>query len=438
MWYEDTVYADTGTILYIYHYIYNTAGKITEQYTGLTQPYSENLPNDTYSLTEYTYNADGELIQLTDPIGLSESYTYSAYGLLTSKTDKNGALTLYDYDGLGRVISEVIYESSASTAPSGTREYQYTSTGSLSSVTENSVTTYYQYDFAGRKTHETTGSVISSFVYDLRGNLISASVSSGSGGSHVYSQTYAYYNNGRIRTSQPLLAKLHHTVMNFNPQTASGSPTRPELCPIHLWQIGRMRTVANYNGNGNKRITILLYQRQCKNHQMSEKNNNSLHLWGANRLLRKQSETKFQPIPMTWRQQSFLTGCNPVIKLYWQLILRCAKQTALRNKQCGRQTVYTYDNNGNLLTSAQNNVIHQRIWIWCLYRQISYARVWREAELPTRRTACVRQRQSVMMSVPLYGSAITVYDTGTNLLLWFEPLVLSTGAFYLFTHTRCL
>ena len=49
------------------------------------------------------YDASGNMIAMTDPLGAQSFMSYDSRGLMTSQTDKNGNVTSYSYDSFGRL-----------------------------------------------------------------------------------------------------------------------------------------------------------------------------------------------------------------------------------------------------------------------------------------------------------------------------------------------
>ncbi len=58
-------------------------------------------------VSQYRFDAAGNLLDSTDGLGYRESYTYNALGQKTSFTNKNGATWNYEYDQAGRLVKEI-------------------------------------------------------------------------------------------------------------------------------------------------------------------------------------------------------------------------------------------------------------------------------------------------------------------------------------------
>ncbi|MEP6674235.1 MAG: RHS repeat-associated core domain-containing protein [Ferruginibacter sp.] len=116
----------------------------------------------------FTYDSKGNIVvkKLTD--GTSINFTYDSLNRVVSKTLPGGLLTNYTYDAIGRVIS--------ATNNSGTVTVGYDVLNRIISETFDGRTTRYSYDIAGRK--ETTiypDSTIVSKSFDTRNRLIGIS-----------------------------------------------------------------------------------------------------------------------------------------------------------------------------------------------------------------------------------------------------------------------
>ena len=150
-------------------------------------------------VTSYAYNADGQVTQVTDPCGHTNTTGYTNDDLVASQTvssQTNGAndLTTYGYDPAGNQTSITSPSANAkdATNPSGTpTSVVYTYDNLVSTMTEPVAgngsllrQTGYTYDQGGRKTSETVNQVNSS------GGLVSA------GGT----QSFSYFNNDRMAT----------------------------------------------------------------------------------------------------------------------------------------------------------------------------------------------------------------------------------------------
>ena len=93
--------------------------------------------------THFTYDADKQLISITDPVGLETTFSYVG-ALLGSITDPAGRKTRFEHDAAGNLtwVSD----------PNGTnRSFEYDSRHRLiAQISKRGFRTSYAYDFAGR------------------------------------------------------------------------------------------------------------------------------------------------------------------------------------------------------------------------------------------------------------------------------------------------
>ena len=130
-------------------YCYNINGDIEKVFTGLKSPltivdkdnYTPSTDSD-FSITEYSYDKNGNMVRYTDPLGKSEEYQYNFSNLMTGKTLRNGKSYSYTYDQLGRNLTATIHDQSVQTA--------YDQLGRVTSKSNQNGTTTYSYDLLGR------------------------------------------------------------------------------------------------------------------------------------------------------------------------------------------------------------------------------------------------------------------------------------------------
>ncbi|MHB1483567.1 MAG: RHS repeat-associated core domain-containing protein [Saccharofermentanales bacterium] len=173
--------------------------------------------------TDYQYDTEGNLTNISYPNDDTEDFTYDVDGNLETKTDVNGKKTFYQYDSYGNMTKQAIQKDGTTidytdicdqslfditqysyyanglthvfTEPdASTITYTYNSYGNPTSIvdsvsgtttctyndigwvtsrtTPDSVTTSFVYDDVGRVIKTTCGSDITRFVYDTNGRLI--------------------------------------------------------------------------------------------------------------------------------------------------------------------------------------------------------------------------------------------------------------------------
>ncbi|WKU16488.1 DUF6531 domain-containing protein [Fervidibacter sacchari] len=139
-------------------YEHNDVGELVKVITGY----------GTLNLTtQYAYDENHNLIQLTTPRGYVWQYGYDSKGNLTSVTDPLGRTTTMTYDEKNNLTSV--------TTPSGkTTHYGYDDRGNLVEVQYalGNITSY-TYDAYGNRTSQTIDGKTTLFGYDASGNLTS-------------------------------------------------------------------------------------------------------------------------------------------------------------------------------------------------------------------------------------------------------------------------
>ncbi|MBI3661256.1 hypothetical protein HY230_12400 [Candidatus Acetothermia bacterium] len=94
--------------------------------------------------TMYSYDAQGNLTAITDPVGLVTRLSYTDDGLLANITNPGGRTTTFDHDAAGNLVRI--------TDPDGrSRQFAYDVRYRLiSEISKRGFTTRYEYNFAGR------------------------------------------------------------------------------------------------------------------------------------------------------------------------------------------------------------------------------------------------------------------------------------------------
>ena len=131
-------------------YFYNNAGVQVKMYTGLS------FENDTsYLTTNYEYDSWMRPIRTTDSTGYnSGTITYDLNGNVLTNTDANGNVTTNTYDALNRVLTSNTVNSKDS-SKNVSKSYEYDNMGRITKTVSNELTTSYSYDSLGRKYTET-------------------------------------------------------------------------------------------------------------------------------------------------------------------------------------------------------------------------------------------------------------------------------------------
>ena len=134
----------------ITQYFYNHDGIETEMRTGLSSD-----SDTSYLKTEYVYDSRNHLVRTTDSTGYnSGTITYDLNGNVLTSTDANGNITTNTYDALNRVLTSNTVNSNDS-SKNVSKSYTYDSMGRITKTVSNGLTTNTVYDDLGRKYTET-------------------------------------------------------------------------------------------------------------------------------------------------------------------------------------------------------------------------------------------------------------------------------------------
>ncbi|MEW6330672.1 MAG: RHS repeat-associated core domain-containing protein [Pseudomonadota bacterium] len=162
----------------------------------------------------------GQLKKVTNALGHITTYDqYDANGRLLQMTDPNGLVTTYSYDPRGRVKTITRTPTSGGAA---TTQYSYTPWGDVSQVIDpDGVALNYQYDAAHdlRFIVDATGNYIH-YRYDLKGNR-TADNTYDSSGALMRAATYAYDLRNHLQTisSGSITGMVNDAVGNLTSRT---------------------------------------------------------------------------------------------------------------------------------------------------------------------------------------------------------------------------
>lgn len=178
-------------------YFYNNAGIQTKMYTGMS---SEN--DDTYLTTEYEYDDFMRLVRTTDSTGYnSGTITYDLNGNVLTSTDANGNIATNTYDALNRVMSSKTVNPDDS-SKNVTKKYTYDNMGRITQTSSNGYTTAYEYDSLGRKYSESEYSshysVFRGFFYEGVSQYVSREITGQYNLLSYSTKSYEYDSEMRI------------------------------------------------------------------------------------------------------------------------------------------------------------------------------------------------------------------------------------------------
>ena len=166
--------------------------------------------------TSYTRNVLGEVTEVTDPLDRKTTKEYDPAGNLTSVKDAAGRTTSYGYDRANR-LTEVTY--SDGKTPNVT--YEYDADGDRTKMTDGTGTTTYNYDQLDRLTETTNGHGDTlGYEYDLADQQTKVTYPGGKAVERGYDQ------DGRLASVKDWLGNL--TSFAYDPDSNLTTITFPE------------------------------------------------------------------------------------------------------------------------------------------------------------------------------------------------------------------
>ena len=178
----------------IMHYGYDAEGQlisVTDPLSHVTQyGYDDNgnltsVTDANNHVTTYGYDAGSRKTSRTVPLGMTEQFGYDADGNVTTHTDFRGKLATYTFDTrypngrpTGKVPDPTLGEPSVG--------YTYYSNGPRFTMTDASGVTTYTYDLRNRLHTKATPEGTLTYTYDARGNVASIDSSNANGTSVAY------------------------------------------------------------------------------------------------------------------------------------------------------------------------------------------------------------------------------------------------------------
>jgi YD repeat-containing protein len=246
---------------------YNFRGDLTqtvqpEQYSVEADTWvafdSSHIQNSIYSLYTATqhgyryayYYANGLLQTATDPLNNATTYTYDIYGNTLTETTPDNAVYGCTYDDINRIETATFKETPSSTAEL-LQEYEYnilTNGNTTVTVTQyfdstNTAVTTTTYDWAGRQIRQDQADGnYTTKEYNANGTLASATDARGN------TTYYTYDGLNRLTTTRkPLQGRLFYLLVD-NTYDKAGNVTKVTRCDVLVPPIMTMYT---YDGDGN-------------------------------------------------------------------------------------------------------------------------------------------------------------------------------------------
>jgi RHS repeat-associated protein len=148
-------------------------------------------------ITQYQFNKNNQLTQITRPMGELSLFTYDAVGNKSSAIDANNQKIEYQYDALNQLIQVRYYSSEDHVTPVKTVDYTYDTMGNLLSYDDQITSGSYIYDDLQRKIKESVnyGDFNLSFQYTYYSNGLKESFTGPDG----ITYTYTYDTNNRLQ-----------------------------------------------------------------------------------------------------------------------------------------------------------------------------------------------------------------------------------------------
>jgi RHS repeat-associated protein len=166
--------------------------------------------------TKYTRNILGQVTEVTDPLGRKTVKEYDKAGNLTSVTDAAGRTTTYAYDAANQLTG--VNYSDGTTSPV---KYEYDVDGNRTKMVDGTGTTTYHHDQLDRLT-ETTDGHGDSVGYEY--NLANEQTTITYPGGKTVTQTYD--NDGRLHSIEDWLANT--TTFAYDPDSDLIATTFPD------------------------------------------------------------------------------------------------------------------------------------------------------------------------------------------------------------------
>ena len=301
----------SGTVSFTYDALGRKATMVDSQgttsytYDALGQLTKAVYPG-TNSTINYTYDAAGNRVSMTIPGSKTTTYSYDALNRISSIKGYNNKTTNYTYDAVGN-LATVKYPNNV------TATYTYDTLNRLTRLVNQGATKLsdfaYTYNTSGRKSSVVTLDGTINYTYDAAGQITSE-VKTGSG---AYQQAFEYDSAGnRTKFVKDGITRTY--TYNAANQLATEQVSNPKALTSKT--INVTGTVTDTNGI--KSVTV---------------NTSSATLTGNN---------FSAPISLS-------AGLNAIIVTATDNAGNIASKTIQVTYNSGNQTIYTYDDNGNLI-----------------------------------------------------------------------------------------
>jgi RHS repeat-associated protein len=366
--------------------------------------------------TYYSYDQYNRLVSVKNAKGEITNYTYDLNGNMLTEVDAQGNITTFEYNVANKLIRKIFHGGRTGSSgsytydPSKTESYTYYANSDLrTKVDRNGVTSTYTYDIHGRKTSEAIGSITNSFGYDNNGNQIRITDATGTTtrtydelnrvisksvptvGTIVYKYDIVsgivgldsgnfgesetdpkgnvtlkiYDKAGRIKK---VIAGDDTTTYNYYDNGSLNSVVYPNGYSEEYtyYKDKLLRTLVNKAANGTV-IESYSYTYDNAHNMLSKTDNKGTTSYTYDELNRLKTVTEPSGKVTTYtytsagnrNTETVVEGSNTTVKTYtYDSLNRLLSIIVSLNTVTVENTAYTYDNNGNQLTSRVDSYVN--------------------------------------------------------------------------------
>jgi len=301
--------------------------------------------------TNYTYDSLNRLIQISYADGTSESYEYWADGKLKTKTDGRGWKTYFFYDSVGRLMHK-LYDNGTGVGYNYdavgrmTSEYDLTWTGTPPNytITWTGNTITYQYDAAGRLTKKTlpNGRYIA-YTYDSAGRRTQMT-------DYFGGQTnYSYDALGRLTSLTNPFGEVTTFQYDANSRLIRKNLANGTYTTYSYNSRGFLTGIYNYKSNGTL-ITYATYTYDAVGNRLSMSTPEGNYSYSYDAIYRLTGEVN--PIGGTYSYTYDAVG-NRLSMTHNGQTINYVYDAGNKLLQAGN-TTFTYDGNGNMVSKTEN------------------------------------------------------------------------------------
>ena len=353
-------------------YFYNNAGIQTKMYTGMS---SES--DTSYLTTNYEYDSWLRAVRTTDSTGYnSGTITYDLNGNVLTSTDANGNVTTNTYDALNRVLTANTVNPNDS-SKNVSKSYQYDKMGRTVRTTVNDKSTTYLYDDLGRVYQEEGYNSFKGYKY---AGISQYPIYECSGIFHkiiYYEKNYEYDDEMRVSSVQENENDIVSYTYDANGNKKSETLANGVVSTYTYNKANRITKIENKKGNSN--ISVYEYSYYLDGSDACKTRNEngiiettSYEYDGLKRLTEESVKVGNSTDTYAYeyddygnRSKMTATGSENYVTEYsynnaqgkYTALLQKETKTveddnALKLQNNVKQTVYTYDANGNQLTKT--------------------------------------------------------------------------------------